>query len=689
MTVEVCKICGKSVARKGSLTSFVFQNSFCQCQLAGGVAEVRQSSSAVCKTCKKFQGVNARDGSITAFLFGALRCSCPPPGPKLTVPRRTSTDRFLQKQHLRRKNKIGESNSENFTYGAIIGGVFEVQSIIGKGGMGTVYLVNHLGLKRQFALKVLHSDSVNEQSWNRFQAEARMMASLRHDTFVNVYDLGIHKDSIPFYSMDYLSWRSLEKILSEDGPLSLLSALDLFVVVLDGLAYAHRHNIIHRDIKPGNILIDTSGGVVKAKLLDFGISKLTSQDGFYAQSLTRAGEIFGSPFYMSPEQFVGVGVDARSDIYSVGCTLFETLTGFVPFDEIGFLEIAELHQNLVAPSLSEVAPARKFPQAIERVVAKCLAKSPSERYQSAAELAADLRCVREGREPLASQTFEEAVGTKARSLPSVRIEDENRVVALVSVIAYRVVMPFAALSLLVFVGWVIMGVLKEPCEESLAVNRIAAQRAQYVSAQAANQRARLSFVSPSSLTDLTFENRRIDLNALIDNQKFAEAEKMAGLNLALAEAKYGKDSGQVESTLMSLAIASKHMGHYAKAVEAYQRLILLMSRHVDPLDEEMLKLRNNLTQLYIMSGNRQKAEQSILREIALRQKLLGSNHPAVAAQLNELGVNYFEQKKYDLAKQAFERAIATDEIAFGPDHPYTKTIRVHLDETLKKIKYPH
>jgi serine/threonine-protein kinase len=139
-----------------------------------------------------------------------------------------------------------------------------VENQIGLGGMGVVYLVQHTALNKQFALKVLAPDLVNEQNWLRFQAEAKTMASLSHRTFVKVYDLGIHAKAVPFYSMDYLKGRSLETIVIEDGPFQLEQALDIFLEVLDGLAYAHRHNIIHRDIKPANIMLCTAGSAKTA-----------------------------------------------------------------------------------------------------------------------------------------------------------------------------------------------------------------------------------------------------------------------------------------------------------------------------------------------------------------------------------------------------------------------------------------
>jgi serine/threonine protein kinase len=307
-------------------------------------------------------------------------------------------------------NTLGDSAQTAFLPGETIAGTFLVNKQIGSGGMGVVYLVKHTALNKLFALKALAPDLVNEQNWLRFKAEAKTMASLNHRTFVNVYDLGIHAKTVPFYSMDYLSGRTLETLLVEDGPIELRQAIEIFLEVLDGLAYAHSHGIIHRDIKPANIMICTTGSAAtgstaevkertkSVKILDFGISKFVGSDGKKAQNLTTAGDIFGSPYYMSPEQCTGEAVDGRSDIYSIGCSLFEALSGVVPYEANNSIEIALLHQEQEPPKLAEIRPELDLPPSIDQVIARCLAKEPAERYQSAKELSADLIRVKEGQD---------------------------------------------------------------------------------------------------------------------------------------------------------------------------------------------------------------------------------------------------------------------------------------------------
>ncbi len=454
MTKELCKDCGKpSISNSpGSVTSYFFQYNSCQCKKNEQRNKPDQNkpshsgrNSPVCANCGKSRPTDRRAGSFTSFLFKELRCNCAGAAtPKsaasaVSTPNtaRTSTgDRVAQRRQFTesvRNRRLTASNSKsqkNLSAGDIVGNTFRISSVVGMGGMGVVYLAEHTALHRQVALKVLATELVNEQNWLRFQAEAKTLASLNHPTFVKVYDLGIDVRAMPFYSMDYLQGYSLEERLMINGPLSLEEAISVFLEVLDGLAYAHRNGIVHRDIKPGNIMICTVDGVKTVKVLDFGISKLVGADALKSQSLTAVGELFGSPFYMSPEQCMGNAVDARSDVYSIGCTLFEVLTGFVPFEAHTALEIMTMHQEQEPPLLSDVLPDSQFPPSVDLVLKKCLAKLPPDRYQSAKELAIDLQRIKEGKDVRDySMAFPEKIQVKEHHANQVaRKQKKNRLI---------------------------------------------------------------------------------------------------------------------------------------------------------------------------------------------------------------------------------------------------------------------
>jgi serine/threonine protein kinase len=298
------------------------------------------------------------------------------------------------------------SSSTGFHVGQEIGGRYQVISRIGGGGMGLVYRVNQIFLKKEFALKTIAKSQFTESAVRRFQQEARTTFSLDHPSIISVYDFGVLGDSTPFLVMELLQGETLGDCLKRSGSLTVEQAIPVFVQICFGLAYAHEAGIVHRDIKPNNIMLLNGlplGAEGSVKILDFGIAKLTSHEGGEIQALTRTGEVFGSPLYMSPEQCTGIKVDHRADVYSLGCVFFEALTGSPPFIGENALSTMLKHQSEQPPTLREVSMGSKFPQALEDIVATMLDKSPDRRYQNLGVLAHDLGALLRG-EPAPSQS---------------------------------------------------------------------------------------------------------------------------------------------------------------------------------------------------------------------------------------------------------------------------------------------
>jgi serine/threonine protein kinase len=281
----------------------------------------------------------------------------------------------------------GNRTSGQYAPGDVLGGTYKIMDFLGQGGMGFVYRVEHLLLAKELALKVLRTDQVSEVIWRRFQTEAQAIARLDHANIVKIYDMNQTQDGVPYYTMDLLAGESLADYLDQHDFLPVEQALPIFRQICAGLAYAHDRGIIHRDIKPPNImLLEGSHRVVK--IVDFGIAKL-SVAGQPGQGLTRPGEVFGSPLYMSPEQCLGSPIDHRTDIYSTGITFFEALTGRAPFIGRSAVETTAMHQSEPAPSLKDIGE-MEYPPKLERIIAKMLAKAPEQRYQSLADTAKDL-----------------------------------------------------------------------------------------------------------------------------------------------------------------------------------------------------------------------------------------------------------------------------------------------------------
>ncbi|MBS1957408.1 MAG: protein kinase [Cyanobacteria bacterium SZAS-4] len=291
--------------------------------------------------------------------------------------------------------QICEENS--FAAGHMLGGKYKIISLLGSGGMGKVYWVSQVFLDTDFAMKVLDINRVfDDVQMRRFQFEAKAANSLSHPNLVKVHDFGLLDSNQPYLVMDKIEGTTLADHIRQKRELSLQEAAPLFEQICAGLAYAHEQGIVHRDIKPSNIILVAAtkpGSEGSVKILDFGIAKLASEEGGEMQQLTRTGEVFGSPLYMSPEQCSGSPVDHRSDIYSLGCVLFEALTGTPPHMGANALRTMMLHQTESAPLLKQASLGKSFPPALEEIVKKMLHKSPDERYQKISQVADDLNAV--------------------------------------------------------------------------------------------------------------------------------------------------------------------------------------------------------------------------------------------------------------------------------------------------------
>lgn len=272
-----------------------------------------------------------------------------------------------------------------FKVGELVDGTYLVVDLIGRGGMGVVYRAEHTIMKKSFALKALNRELLSPEIWQRFQNEARVLGRLKHENIVSVQNCGVSSQGIPYFVMDLLTGQSLADRLKDRGRLPLAEALPIFRQVCDALAYAHEKGVVHRDIKPDNIMLE--GDLVK--LVDFGLAKAIAEG--QDQGLTRAGHIFGSPLYMSPEQGAGAAVDQRSDIYSVGCSLYETLTGEPPYRGDTATATIMMHHNATLPRLTEKCPGVQFPEKLEEITARLLAKEKKDRYQSLSKVATELR----------------------------------------------------------------------------------------------------------------------------------------------------------------------------------------------------------------------------------------------------------------------------------------------------------
>jgi len=265
-------------------------------------------------------------------------------------------------------------------------GNFLIQAEIGRGGMGTIYFAVDTMLNREVALKVVHPQLAdNQQLMERFKIEAMTQARLNHPNIVTIFSFTRIEDEF-LIAMEYVEGRSLKELLLEKKQLHPAEAVDIITQVAEGLRYAHAHNVIHRDIKPANILIGRDG---KVKISDFGIAKI-----FGTQGLTKTGILVGTPWYTSPEQIVGKSIDFRTDLYSLGVTFYEVLTGRVPFDSEtnSEFQIQKAHLETPPPRPSIYNP--EIGIKLEKIILMALQKKVEKRFQNARDLLDELHKVR-------------------------------------------------------------------------------------------------------------------------------------------------------------------------------------------------------------------------------------------------------------------------------------------------------
>ena len=302
------------------------------------------------------------------------------------------------------------------TKGQKINDRYEIIKTIGEGGMANVYLANDTILDRKVAIKVLRGDLSNDEKFiRRFQREALSVSNLSHPNIVEVYDVG-EEDGQYYIVMEYIEGKTLKQLLKKRETLTLPEVIDIMLQLTDRLAHAHESYIIHRDIKPQNIMILDNGLV---KITDFGIAMALN-----ATQLTQTNSVMGSVHYLPPEQANGKSATVKSDIYSLGILMYELITGSVPFKGDNAVEIALKHMKEKIPSIRKQNPT--IPQSVENIVIKATAKNPRNRYDSVKEMHDDLEVCME-KENAKKVTFEYPENDIDDSEPITKKKEKNKI----------------------------------------------------------------------------------------------------------------------------------------------------------------------------------------------------------------------------------------------------------------------
>jgi serine/threonine protein kinase len=283
---------------------------------------------------------------------------------------------------------------------------FEFISEVGTGGVGVIYKARQKNTGNIVAIKMLSFEDVSKESKLRFQEEAKACSRLVHENLPKLMDYGLTEHGQPYMVLEFFEGADLAQVLKTAGGVALMTALDIAEQICSGLQYAHAQGVLHRDLKPSNIMIKWSEGTPVVKIVDFGIAKLIDEDE-NRPKLTKTGEVIGTPTYMSPEQIVGKDVDQRSDLYSVGCVLYELLAGSPPFVGSNSVQTILAQLNDKPQSMKDASRGRDFPEQLEQIIAKLLEKDPNDRYRHAGALKDDIHKIRDSLEKTPWTTSQE------------------------------------------------------------------------------------------------------------------------------------------------------------------------------------------------------------------------------------------------------------------------------------------
>lgn len=380
---EICSECRLPKSKEGmySLTQWI---STCVCDVVDERDE-QYETILFCQSCKK-RVLKARDGSFTQWILRSDLCSCEEPDVKKTRVSRNFNDQESSQDDT--TNQVFEEDlEEEITLSEVKFPIerYKPIGILGQGSTGNVYLCRDRTLNKKVAVKCLNY--ITDELLVSFQQEAKINSRLDHPNIAKIIDFGIYQNTSPYMVVQYIEGLSLEHYISAQGAPDRKLALTILIQICNALEYAHGEGVLHRDVKPGNVLFfENDNGVPVAVLIDFGLAKKSLDNDQTDDSQA----VVGTPNYISPDQANGLKYDQRSEIYSIGCTAFELLAGSPPFEADTAVGLLSKHASERVPSLSERSPDSEFSDELEELISKCLEKEPEHRFNNVQDLRADL-----------------------------------------------------------------------------------------------------------------------------------------------------------------------------------------------------------------------------------------------------------------------------------------------------------
>ena len=587
-------------------------------------------------------------------------------------------------------------------------GPYRLVRVLGEGGMGTVYEAEQDSPRRAVALKVIRAGYLSEEHLRRFKQESQVLGRLQHPGIAQVYEAGMATDaqghSAPFFAMEFIKGVPLTDYAAA-RELGTRDRLDLLAKVCDAVYHAHQKGVIHRDLKPGNILVDESG---QPKILDFGVARATDSDVQQTTMRTDIGQLIGTIPYMSPEQVGGDPgeMDTRSDVYALGVVAYELLAGRMPYD----LRRKMIHE--AARVIREDEPTRlssinrSLRGDVETIVAKSLEKDKTRRYQSAESLASDIRRYLKD-EPIAARPANTWYQFRKFSQRNTGLVG-GAALALVLLVVGIVATSFALKRALTAESGLSAQLAETQTQRAEAVKQkgVAVDNAIKEAKARARAEAINTFVTKalqagdpfaSGTRETTIaeamHNAATEIEAgafkgepateaglqdtiatiLLNNGKLTEAQPLFTRALATREKLLSPDHPDVADSLNSLADLYRTQGKYDEAEPLFTRALAIREKAFGPDHPDVATTLNNQAELYSEQSQYALAEPLFTRALAIREKALGPDHHDVAKTVNNMAVLYLDQGRYSLAEPFFTRALAISEKALGPNHPWVAT----------------
>lgn len=509
--------------------------------------------------------------------------------------------------------------------GNMLAGKYNVTRKIGRGGMGAVYQATHVLMERVVAIKVVRANYANSDpvSLQRFRLEAKASSCLSHPNIMTVYDFGITDDGIAYLVMDYIDGVGLDVILRREGFLSPRRAISIFTQACNALAHAHDKGVVHRDLKPSNLmLVQDEYGNETVKIVDFGIAKMLPGRARSAEVLSDGGQVVGSPLYMSPEQCMDDDQDGRSDIYSLGCLLYEALTGFPPITDKHVLGIMYKHLNEPARPFATSAPERNIPTALETVVLKALAKNPENRHQSMREFEAELKRV--------MATLDAAAESEARYVDGADGID--------------------------------------PVEQHYL------RKLRSATEQFGNESTEI----------VPFMHQLADY--YVSRHKAAQAESQLRGAVELLVNRYGPWDIRVAEPVLRLAELYRNGGRLDDAEPLYRDLLDIKRTALGKSHPDIPFVMLRLAELYFATSRLDKAYKTYSQCLRIAESIFGPNDPVLSAIVIGLAAVLMQMEKFDYSAWLYHRALELNEYNLGPAHPAVIGPLVALGVVYRKLE---